>query len=173
MVQGGVHFKTPVLVNSQVKKLILELSDWAPLHNRENLEGIEWMESLFPSTKQAAVFDTTFHLTMPEESYTYAIPEAWRQKELRRYGFHGISHDYCSKRAAQILSKDIKSLKMIVCHLGNGSSLCAIESGRSVDTTMGLTPLELQTTRQYYLFILHFLTSNRLVVFYKSLFSTK
>ncbi len=140
VVHGGDRFSQPVVVTPDVKQAIRELSGLAPLHNPVNLRGIEIMESLLPNAKQIAVFDTAFHRTMPASAATYALPERWRRLGIHRYGFHGISHSYCSRRAAALLGHTPQ--KLVSCHLGNGSSLTAVANGISVDTTMGLTPLE-------------------------------
>lgn len=142
VVHGGDKFEQPTLIDPRVKEAIRQLIPLAPLHNPANLLGIELMEEMFPSLRQIAVFDTAFHVTMPEIVKTYPVPWQWREKGVQRYGFHGISHQYCSERAAQFLNKDHKDFKMINCHLGNGCSLCAIQEGKSYETTMGLTPLE-------------------------------
>src|SRR5262249_49062549 len=117
-------------------------ADLAPAHNPANLEGIETVERLLGDVPQVAAFDTAFHSHLPEAAAVYPVPYAWTEQGVRRYGFHGISHQYCAERAAQILKRDLASLRMITCHLGNGCSLAAIQGGRSVDTTMGFTPLE-------------------------------
>lgn len=142
VVHGGRVFQQPTLITAEVKKTIKELTSLAPLHNPGNLEGIELMEKLFPNIPQIAVFDTAFHSYMPDFAKTYPVPMSWKQEGVQRYGFHGISHHYCSDRAAALLGKDLKSLKIINCHLGNGASVCAIREGRSVDTSMGMTPME-------------------------------
>lgn len=142
VVHGGDKFSQPVRIDAKVKKAIRNLFELAPLHNPANLQGIEIMEKLFPSVPQVAVFDTAFHSSLAEKAYTYPIPKHWRQMGIRRFGFHGISHEYCSHRAAELLKTDINKLKIITCHLGNGASLAAVKGGRSIDTTMGFTPLE-------------------------------
>ncbi|MFI0434477.1 MAG: acetate/propionate family kinase [Parachlamydiaceae bacterium] len=142
VVHGGRFFERPIRINSAVKEKIRQLIPLAPLHNPVNLRAIEWMETLFPLASQFAVFDTAFHVTMPEMIKTYPVPFEWREKGIQRYGFHGISHHYCAERAAIFLKKDQKNFKMINCHLGNGCSLCAIQEGKSYETTMGLTPME-------------------------------
>jgi acetate kinase len=122
---------------------IEKCGELAPLHNPANLKGVLAMKSLIPGIKQVATFDTAYHQTMPEYSYMYAIPYSLYNKyKIRRYGFHGTSHSYISKRACEILNVDIKTQKIITCHLGNGASMCAIDGGKSVDTTMGFTPIE-------------------------------
>jgi len=140
IVHGGLVYKESVIVNSQVKKEIRKLSPLAPLHNLMGLKGIEKLEKLFPGKEQIAVFDTAFHHTLSEAAFTYPGPYRWKKSGIRRYGFHGISFQYCSKRASELLSKDPK--KTVICHLGAGASLCAVENGKSIDTTMGFTPLE-------------------------------
>ena len=142
VVHGGEQFIQPTVVTDEVKEAIRSLSNLAPLHNPSNLEGIEIMGTLLPLCKQIAVFDTAFHRTMPEAIQTYAIPLEWREQGIRRYGFHGISHAYCAKRAATLLDKEVTTLNLISCHLGNGSSLTAIRGGKSLATTMGFTPME-------------------------------
>ncbi len=144
VVHGGSLFLKPVLIDESVKEEIKKLIPLAPLHNSVNLEGIELMERLFPGVPQIAVFDTAFHLTMSEVVKTYPIPFKWKEKGIQRYGFHGISHQYCAERVQKLFLTDGRScgFKMINCHLGNGSSLCAIQDGKSVDTTMGMTPME-------------------------------
>ena len=142
VVHGGENFAQSVIVTPEVKKAIEECNDLAPLHNPANLIGIEACEKLMPGTPQVVVFDTAFHQTMPPKAYLYGLPyEAYTEDKIRRYGFHGTSHSYVSKRVAQILGKKPEELKTIVCHLGNGSSICAVNQGKCVDTTMGLTPL--------------------------------
>ena len=143
VVHGGEKFTKAVLIDDEVIKDIEELSSLAPLHNPANLIGIHACEKNMPGVPQVAVFDTAFHQTMPQKAYMYGIPyEYYRKYKIRRYGFHGTSHDYVSKRAAEILGKDRKDLKIIVCHLGNGASISAVKNGECVDTSMGLTPLE-------------------------------
>ena len=143
VVHGGEKFTKAVVINDEVIKDIEELSALAPLHNPANLIGIRACEKNMPGVPQVAVFDTAFHQTMPQKAYMYGIPyEYYRKYKIRRYGFHGTSHDYVSKRAAEILGKDRKDLKIIVCHLGNGASISAVKNGECVDTSMGLTPLE-------------------------------
>jgi acetate kinase len=129
-------------VDDEVKAEIQRLSEFAPLHNPVNLRGIELAEQLFPGIPQVAVFDTAFHRTLPPKAFTYPGPYDWLNKGIRRYGFHGISHDYCARRAAQLLDRSLDQLNLITAHLGNGCSLTAIAAGQSVDTTMGFTPLD-------------------------------
>lgn len=143
VVHGGEFFSGSVMIDEEVKKAIDVCSDLAPLHNPPNLIGINACEKIMPGKPMVAVFDTAFHQTMPEKSYLYAIPyELYEKYKIRKYGFHGTSHKYVSARAAAILGKSIEDLKIITCHLGNGASICAIEGGKSVDTSMGFTPLE-------------------------------
>lgn len=142
VVHGGRRFEQPTLVNDAVKEQIRQLIPLAPLHNPVSLEGIEFMENFFPSLPQIAVFDTAFHTTMPDIVKTYPVPWEWKEQGIQRYGFHGISHQYCAERSAQFLQQDPQTLKIINCHLGNGCSLCAIQDGKSYETTMGFTPLE-------------------------------
>lgn len=142
IVHGGKYFKESVLINRDVKEKIGLLAELAPLHNLPELEGIEVLEQLFEKTPQIAVFDTAFHHSLPRAAQIYPGPYHWVEEDILRYGFHGISFQYCSRRAAELLNRDIRSLKMIICHLGSGASLCAIKEGKSIDTTMGFTPLE-------------------------------
>lgn len=142
IVHGGDIFHQPVLISADVKKSIAKLFPIAPLHNPRNLEGVEIIEKQIPGILQIAVFDTAFHNTLPPSASTYAGPYAWKELGIKRYGFHGISHKYCAERCAELLKCDLHTLKIISCHLGNGASLTAIEQGKSVDTTMGFTPLE-------------------------------
>lgn len=143
VVHGGEKFASSIILNDEVIKGIEECNDLAPLHNPANLIGIHACKELMPSTPMVAVFDTAFHQTMPEKSYMYGIPyKYYEDYKIRRYGFHGTSHSYVSKKAAEILNQPYDKMKMIVCHLGNGASICAVENGKSVDTSMGLTPLE-------------------------------
>ena len=143
VVHGGESFSGSVLVDDEVIKGIEACSDLAPLHNPANLIGIRSCQAIMPGVPMAVVFDTAFHQTMPEKAYLYGLPYEYYQKyKIRRYGFHGTSHDFVSKRAAEILGKDRKDLRIIVCHLGNGASVSAVAYGKSVDTSMGLTPLE-------------------------------
>ena len=143
VVHGGEKFAKSVVVTPEVKAAIAECNDLAPLHNPANLIGIEACESLMPGTPQVVVFDTAFHQTMPEKAYMYGIPYEYYEKyKVRRYGFHGTSHSFVSKRAAEVMGKSYDEVKTIVCHLGNGSSVSAVLNGKCVDTSMGLTPLE-------------------------------
>ena len=142
VVHGGEKFSGSVLINDEVKAALEECVELAPLHNPANLTGIAACEKAMPGVPQVAVFDTAFHQTMPAESYLYAIPYEYYEKyKIRRYGFHGTSHKYVAGRAAAMLGKNIEDLKIITCHLGNGSSITAVDGGKSVDTTMGFTPL--------------------------------
>jgi len=143
VVHGGETFKESVLVDDEVKRSIRDLFDLAPLHNPAALMGINAVEQNMPNMPQAVVFDTAFHQTMPRHAYLYPIPMAlYRRHKIRRYGFHGTSHFYVSERAAELIGRPIGELKMITCHIGNGASCAAILGGKSVDTSMGLTPLE-------------------------------
>ena len=131
------------MITEEVKKAVEECNDLAPLHNPANLIGVNACEELMPNTPMVGVFDTAFHQTMPEKAYMYGLPYAYYDKyKVRRYGFHGTSHSFVSKRAAEISGKPYDAVKTIVCHLGNGASVCAVLNGKSVDTSMGLTPLE-------------------------------
>ncbi|REJ14201.1 MAG: acetate kinase [Paenibacillaceae bacterium] len=143
VVHGGETFKASVLVDDEVKRRIRDLFDLAPLHNPAAMMGINAVEQNMPNMPQAVVFDTAFHQTMPRHAYLYPIPMAlYRRHKIRRYGFHGTSHFYVSERAAEMIGRSIAELKMITCHIGNGASCAAILGGKSVDTSMGLTPLE-------------------------------
>lgn len=142
VVHGGEYFSASVMIDEKVKEAIEICSDLAPLHNPPNLIGIDACAELMPSIPMVAVFDTAFHQTMEAYSYLYAIPyELYEKYKIRKYGFHGTSHKYVAQRAADLLHKDIKDLKIVSCHLGNGASVCAINGGQSVDTSMGFTPL--------------------------------
>jgi acetate kinase len=142
VVHGGPHFEEPVIITSEVRSAINTVSTLAPLHIRAEVEGMEIVESILKPIPQIAVFDTGFHRQMPVEAETYPGPYQWFESGIRRYGFHGINHQYCAGRAAQLLNKDPKSLKLVTCHLGNGCSVAAIDGSRSLDTTMGFTPLD-------------------------------
>lgn len=143
VVHAGEKYNGSVAITKEVIDALEECVDLAPLHNPPNLEGIYAITKLLPNLPQVGVFDTAFHQTMPEQAYLYGIPYSLYEKyKVRRYGFHGSSHRFVSKRAAEILGKDIKDLKIISCHLGNGASIAAIDGGNSVDTSMGMTPLE-------------------------------
>lgn len=142
IVHGGPDLTQPTIVTPAVRQAISDVSSIAPLHNQAGLQGIDLATKLFPNVPQLAVFDTGFHRTLPLEARVYAGPYSWYEQGIRRYGFHGINHEYCAHRAAQMLRRDVASLKTITCHLGNGCSLAAIAGGKSIDTTMGFTPLE-------------------------------
>lgn len=142
IVHGGPAFEDPVVITAEVKSAIASVSVFAPLHNRAELEGVEIIEELLGPVPQVAVFDTGFHKKMPLPAAVYPGPYEWFAAGIRRYGFHGINHKYCARRATHLLGRDPKQLKLVTCHLGNGCSLAAIRDGRSVDTTMGFTPLE-------------------------------
>lgn len=143
VVHGGEEFSKAVLVDEDVVKKINDLSDLAPLHNPANIMGIRACQALMPDVPMAVVFDTAFHQTMPAEAYIYGLPyEDYEQYRIRRYGFHGTSHSYVSKRMAEILQRPVEELKIVTCHLGNGSSITAVKNGISIDTSMGFTPLE-------------------------------
>lgn len=140
---GGSLFGDPMLITHEVLQEIRELSSLAPLHNPANVHGIETAMEMFPKKPQVAVFDTAFHHTIPDYAYTYGLPyELCQRHGIRRYGFHGTSHRYVAERTATLLAKPLDSLKIITCHLGNGSSITAVSHGKSIDTSMGLTPLE-------------------------------
>jgi acetate kinase len=143
VVHGGEHFRQSVPIDADVERAIEECSELAPLHNPHNLNGFRAARELLPSVPQIAVFDTAFHSTLSPKAYLYAIPyEYYERDKVRRYGFHGTSHRFVSQRFAQVQGASPQSLKLITCHLGNGCSLCAIDGGRSVDTSMGFTPVE-------------------------------
>lgn len=143
LVHGGEKFASSTLIDEEVIAAVTECNDLAPLHNPANLIGIRACQELMPGVPQAGVFDTAFHQTMLEEAYLYGIPYEYYEKyKIRRYGFHGTSHAYVSKRAAELLGKDYNEAKIIVCHLGNGASVSAVKNGKCVDTSMGMTPLE-------------------------------
>ena len=142
VVHGGEKYNQSVVINDEVKAYIEECFKLAPLHNPANMIGINACEELMPNTPMVAVFDTAFHGTMPEEAYIYALPyELYQKHGIRKYGFHGTSHKYVSNKVAEAMGKDIKDLKIITCHLGNGCSLAAVKNGKSIDTSMGFTPL--------------------------------
>jgi acetate kinase len=141
VVHGGLEFEQSTFVTAEVKEAIARLAELAPAHNPASLEGIVATEQILGAVPQIAVFDTAFHAQMPEMAAIYPGPYEWWEQEIRRYGFHGISHQYCTARAAEILSRDMKDLRLLTCHLGNGCSLAAVRGGRSVNTTMGFTPL--------------------------------
>lgn len=143
VVHGGERFKESVLIDDEVMDAIRANIDLAPLHNPANIMGIEACMKIMPGVPMSAVFDTAFHQTMPREAFLYAIPyESYLKHGIRRYGFHGTSHKYVSLRAAQILNRPIEELKIVTCHLGNGSSIAAVKHGKSIDTSMGFTPLD-------------------------------
>lgn len=143
VVHGGEKYSASVIITDEVMKDLEEFSQLAPLHNPPNIIGINACKELMPNTPMVAVFDTAFHQTMPEKAFLYGLPyELYKENHIRKYGFHGTSHKYVSQRAAEILGEDIKGLKLVTCHLGNGSSVAAVNGGVSVDTSMGFTPLE-------------------------------
>lgn len=143
IVHGGEKFASSTVITDEVIEAIKACNDLAPLHNPANLIGIDACKKLMPTTPMVGVFDTAFHQTMPKEAYLYGLPYEYYEKyQVRRYGFHGTSHSYVSKRAAELLGKKYEDLKIIVCHLGNGASISAVKDGKCVDTSMGLTPLE-------------------------------
>jgi acetate kinase len=142
IVHGGKEFEEATVITPQVKSAIARMAVFAPLHNRAELDGIEIVETRLGNVPQVAVFDTGFHSRLPEAAAVYPGPYEWLAKGIRRYGFHGINHQYCAERTAQLLGRELDSLKLVTCHLGNGCSLAAIIRGRSVDTTMGFTPLD-------------------------------
>lgn len=143
VVHGGESFSESVLINEETKEILDSLAELAPLHNPANVMGIRAAEKLMPQTPQVAVFDTAFHSTMPPHAFLYAIPfNLYQKHKVRRYGFHGTSHQYVTERVAAMMERDIKELKIVSCHLGNGASIAAVSGGQSVDTSMGFTPLE-------------------------------
>jgi len=143
VVHGGEDFKKPVLINNAVIRKIRQCCSIAPLHNPANLAGILACKKLLPGTKQVAVFDTAFHQTLPDYAYIYGLPYRYYKRfGIRKYGFHGTSHEYVAHEAARVLKKPLNELKIITCHLGNGCSIAAVDRGHCVDTTMGFTPLE-------------------------------
>lgn len=142
VVHGGERFSDSVEINSEVMKAIDEVSELAPLHNPANLTGIHAFKNILPNVPMVAVFDTAFHQSMPESSYLYSLPKAYYEKYgIRKYGFHGTSHKYVSERAAELIGVPLENLRLISCHLGNGASITAIQNGKSLDTSMGFTPL--------------------------------
>ncbi len=142
VVHGGEQFSDSVIITEEVIKAIEDVSDLAPLHNPANLTGIHAFSNALPNINGVAVFDTAFHQTMDQVAYMYSVPYEWYTKYgVRKYGFHGTSHKYVSLRAAAILGKEVEDTKVIVCHIGNGASLCAVDGGKSIDTSMGFTPL--------------------------------
>jgi acetate kinase len=143
VVHGGTRFTKPTLLDADVVKALRDLTDLAPLHQPKSMAGIDAVGAVLPDVPAVACFDTAFHATLPTAAYTYALPLEWRTRwDVRRYGFHGLSHSYASRRAAEIVNRPATDLRTVICHLGAGASLCAVEAGRSVDTTMGFTPLE-------------------------------
>jgi len=143
IVHGGEKFHDSVIIDDNVMAAIRECIDLAPLHNPPNIIGIEACQHLMPNTPMVAVFDTAFHQTIPQYAYLYALPyEMYEKHGIRKYGFHGTSHKYVAQRAAAMLGRPLEELKLVTCHLGNGASVCAVESGRSVETSMGFTPLD-------------------------------
>jgi acetate kinase len=143
IVHGGESFASSTIIDDDVIEAVKECSDLAPLHNPANLIGIDACRHLMPNVPMVGVFDTAFHQTMPKKAYLYGLPyDLYEKYKVRRYGFHGTSHKYVSYKAAELLGKNIEDLKIVVCHLGNGASVCAVDGGKSVDTSMGLTPLE-------------------------------
>lgn len=143
VVHGGEKFNSSVLITDEVKDMIRECYPIAPLHNPANMTGIEAITALMPDVPQVGVFDTAFHQTMPPKAFMYPLPyKYYKEDGVRRYGFHGTSHRYVSARACEFLGEDIKKVKMVTCHIGNGGSITAVDGGRSVDTSMGLTPTE-------------------------------
>lgn len=143
VVHGGEFFTESCIIDDKVEEAIVACTDLAPLHNPANLTGIHACKEIMPNVPMVAVFDTAFHQTMPQKAYLYALPyEYYEKHKIRRYGFHGTSHKYVAYRTAEFLNKNIEDLKIVVCHLGNGASVCAVDGGKSVDTSMGLTPLE-------------------------------
>ncbi len=142
VVHGGEEFNDSVLITDEVLTKIEELSELAPLHNPANITGIRAFQQVLPNVPAVAVFDTAFHQTMPESSFLYSLPyEYYKEYGIRKYGFHGTSHKYVSERAAELLGRPLEQLRLISCHLGNGASIAAIEGGKSIDTSMGFTPL--------------------------------
>ena len=142
VVHGGEKFASSTIITDEVIKVIEECNELAPLHNPANLIGINVCRELMPGVHMVGVFDTAFHQTMPKKAYLYGLPiKAYTDYKIRRYGFHGTSHSFVSKRVAEFLGKPVEDLKTIVCHLGNGASICAVDGGKSVDTSMGFTPL--------------------------------
>ena len=143
VVHGGAMFREAVRVDAGVIAAIEALTDLAPLHQPGSVAGLRWLAALRPELPQVACFDTAFHATLPDAAATYALPREWRDRwPLRRYGFHGLSHAFASRRAAELLGQPVEALRIVTCHLGAGASLAAVAGGRSVDTTMGFTPLE-------------------------------
>lgn len=142
IVNGGRRYGKPTFITPNVKESIRNMASFAPLHNRSELEGITLIEDQFGAVPQVAVFDTSFHCKLADAVSLYPGPFAWAERGIRKFGFHGINHEYCAKRTAQLLGKSLSELKLVTCHLGNGCSLAAIGNGQSIDTTMGFTPLD-------------------------------
>ncbi len=142
VVHGGDQYQQPTWVTDEVQSAIAQLASLAPSHNPANLQGMEVIEQLLPQTWQVAVFDTAFHSQIPQKAAIYPLPYQYYEKGIRRYGFHGISHQYCAEQTAKLLKQPLQDLNLVTCHLGNGASLAAIQNGHSIDTTMGFTPLE-------------------------------
>jgi acetate kinase len=143
IVHGGTRFTGPVLVDAAVENALRKLTDLAPLHQPKSLAAFDAVRALLPDVAAVACFDTAFHASLPAAAATYAVPREWQQRYgMRRYGFHGLSHAYCSRRGAELLGRQLAGLRLVTCHLGAGASLAAVVDGRSVDTTMGFTPLE-------------------------------
>ncbi len=140
---GGEYFAKSTIIKEKEREEIAKLCELAPLHNPASLLGIDVMTRLLPNTPQVGVFDTSFHQTMPSEAYLYALPyQYYEESKIRRYGFHGTSHKFVAPKAAELLGKKVEDMKIIVCHLGNGASICAVKNGKSIDTSMGFTPVE-------------------------------
>jgi acetate kinase len=142
IVNGGREYAQPTVITPEVKAAIQRMAVFAPLHNRVELEGIRLIEEKFGSIPQVAVFDTAFHSSLPPAAFVYPGPYEWVAQGIRRFGFHGINHQYCAERTAQVLGKSLSKLKIVTCHLGNGCSVAAIQHGKSIDTSMGFTPLD-------------------------------
>lgn len=142
VVHGGRDYRESIVIDQQVKAEIDRLSYFAPIHNPANLAGIVTIEKRIGNIPQVAVFDTSFHSDLPDVAKVYPLPYEWYEKGIQRYGFHGISHEYCAHRSAELLNRNLQDLRLIICHLGNGCSLSAVRNGKSIDTTMGFTPLE-------------------------------
>jgi acetate kinase len=143
VVHGGTEFSSAVLIDPEVERRLHALTDLAPLHQPKSLAALDAANAALPSVPAVACFDTAFHVNLPAAAASYALPEEWRSRwAIRRYGFHGLSHAYISQRAASVLGRQVESLRLVTCHLGAGGSLCAVNGGRSVDTTMGFTPLD-------------------------------
>jgi acetate kinase len=142
IVNGGREYAQPTIITPEVKAAIQRMAVFAPLHNRVELEGIRLIEEKFGSIPQVAVFDTAFHSSLPPAAFVYPGPYEWVAQGIRRFGFHGINHQYCAERTAQVLGKSLSKLKIVTCHLGNGCSVAAIQHGKSIDTSMGFTPLD-------------------------------